>query len=150
MNRTFFLSCATLGPLGYLPMPGTVGSLAALALIYANVWYAQPLVAGLAVVIAAVIAYVIISRAAPAHELSQDPQSIILDELVGCMVTFLWVPLTIKTMLIGFILFRLLDIFKPFGIARLERLGGALGIMADDIAAGIISNILLRILMYYL
>ncbi len=74
-----------------------------------------------------------------------DPQFIILDEVLGIFITFIAMPLTWVTLLLGFILFRCFDIFKPLGIRKLERTEGPWGIILDDLAAGILAHIILRI-----
>jgi len=54
-----------------------------------------------------------------------------------------------QSMLLGFLLFRFFDIFKPLGIKKCEQLNGQWGIMLDDVVAGIVSNVLLRLLLAY-
>jgi phosphatidylglycerophosphatase A len=74
-----------------------------------------------------------------------DPKPVVLDEFAGMWLTMLvggsgdWVPMGI-----GFVLFRMLDIAKPFGIRRLERMAGWRGIIADDLAAGLAAGIAVR------
>ena len=75
-----------------------------------------------------------------------DSPRIVIDEAASAMVTFAGLSLTPLTLLIGFILNRLLDIVKPFPAARIQRVGGGWGIMLDDLIAGIYSNLLLRII----
>ena len=78
-----------------------------------------------------------------------DSQRIVIDEVVGQMITFVVaagrVPLPAIDVAVGFGLFRLFDIVKPFPIRRLERLKGGMGVMADDIGAGIYALVLLLI-----
>jgi phosphatidylglycerophosphatase A len=68
----------------------------------------------------------------------KDPGAVVIDEVAGQLVTFLFVPLYAPrvALLVGFVAFRLFDIWKPYPIRRLENLGGGLGIMADDLLAG--------------
>jgi len=85
-----------------------------------------------------------------AGELSQvwgeDPRRVTIDEISGIMVTFFLINPDIKRLILGFILFRLFDIVKfPF-IKSLEKIKGGFGIMLDDVIAGAISNIILRII----
>ena len=68
-----------------------------------------------------------------------DPSYIVLDEILGQLATFFYVPLTPLNLVLGTFLFRILDIFKPFGIRRLENLPHGVGILADDLAAGILA-----------
>ncbi len=79
-----------------------------------------------------------------ARELGQrDPQSIVWDEIVGVQVALLGSPLAPWPFLFGFVLFRCFDIFKPFPLRRLERLPGGVGIMADDVGAGVYTALIL-------
>jgi phosphatidylglycerophosphatase A len=78
----------------------------------------------------------------------KDPSKVVLDEVIGMWITMMFVPLSIFNLLLGFGLFRLFDIAKPFGIRKLESLKGGVGVMADDILAGIYANIVLQIIIY--
>ena len=70
-----------------------------------------------------------------------------LDEIVGMMVTLMGIPFTHETALLGFVLFRLLDILKPPPVRTLQdTLPGGAGVVMDDVGAGIIGNIVLRII----
>ncbi|MBE8215522.1 MAG: phosphatidylglycerophosphatase A [Endozoicomonadaceae bacterium] len=77
-----------------------------------------------------------------------DHPAIVWDEFCGYWLTMLFVPFSLKWGLVGFILFRLFDIFKPWPIHVLERLPGGWGIMADDLAAGILAGIVLQLLIF--
>jgi len=74
-----------------------------------------------------------------------DPGFVVIDEVAGQMIALIAVPLNWKYLLAGFILFRGFDITKPFPLRRLERLPGGIGIMMDDVGAGIYALILLQI-----
>ena len=78
----------------------------------------------------------------------KDPSKVVLDEVIGMWITMMFVPLSFLNVLIGFILFRFFDIAKPLGIRKLESLKGGIGVMADDILAGIYANISLQIIIY--
>ena len=73
-----------------------------------------------------------------------DPARGVIDEWVGMWITVLFLPVTWSWMLAGFLLFRVLDIYKPFGVRKIEAWPGGWGIMFDDIAAGVIGFILLN------
>jgi len=73
---------------------------------------------------------------------------VVLDEVVGMLLTLAFIPLTWSGIAAGFLLFRLLDIVKPPPARQLETLPGGLGIMMDDVMAGIYGNIALRLLIY--
>ncbi len=80
---------------------------------------------------------------------TKDPGCIVIDEIAGMMVTFLGLPFDMVTALAGFLLFRVFDILKPFPIRLLERrLPGGLGVVMDDVAAGVCANVVLRILIF--
>jgi phosphatidylglycerophosphatase A len=79
-----------------------------------------------------------------------DPGCIVIDEIAGMMVTLIGLPVSPITLVSGFIIFRILDILKPFPIRNIDkRIPGGLGVVADDVAAGIIANLLLRGLFYF-
>ena len=132
------LRIATLGPLGWCrPAPGTAAT--ALAGIPAA-WicgHFHPLVQ-LAVVVAVFVVGCRASTVA-AEELGEgDPRGVVIDELAGYLVTMLWLPVGMKSLLLAFAAFRLFDIMKPWPVNVLDRqLKGGFGIMADDVAAGL-------------
>jgi phosphatidylglycerophosphatase A len=76
----------------------------------------------------------------------KDDRRIIIDEILGYLVTMLWVPLSPFSIVTGFILFRFFDILKPYPIRHLERVKYGFGVVLDDVMAGICSNIILRLL----
>ena len=81
----------------------------------------------------------------------KDPGCIVIDEIAGMAVTFVGLPFNLTTALIGFIIFRILDISKPFPIRTLDkRVSGGVGIVIDDVVAGIFANLLLRLIMVYI
>jgi phosphatidylglycerophosphatase A len=115
--------------------PGTVGSLAAVAIAYLLPWPAPTF----AIAAAAITPLGIWAAGVTASQLHrEDPGSVVIDEVAGQWLTLAGATaLNWKSLLIGFALFRLFDIWKPFPVNRLERLPGGLGIMADDLAAGV-------------
>ena len=70
-----------------------------------------------------------------------DPKEIVIDEMVGVLIAVFLHPKTFETLLIGFILFRFFDIAKPSFVGKMEKLPGGLGIMMDDVMAGILASI---------
>lgn len=74
----------------------------------------------------------------------KDPGIVVVDEVAGQWVTLLALPLTPVTAVVGFLLFRAMDIAKPWPARDLERVRGGWGIMADDVAAGVYAHLLLR------
>jgi phosphatidylglycerophosphatase A len=79
------------------------------------------------------------------HEWGKDPKQTVIDEMVGIWVTLLGGPLSWIHLLAAFVLFRVFDIAKPFGIRRLESLGQGWGVMLDDVLAGVYANIVIQI-----
>jgi phosphatidylglycerophosphatase A len=80
----------------------------------------------------------------------KDPKPIVIDEVVGQLITFLFLPSTagVGLLIVGFFSFRAFDIFKPYPIRHLEGLKGGLGIVADDVLAGAYAAILMALLTY--
>jgi len=75
---------------------------------------------------------------------SDDPSFVVVDEIAGQMTALLFVPVTLVNTMAGIALFRAFDIWKPLGIRRLEKLKDGVGIMADDLAAGFLSCLILH------
>ena len=129
---------------GYSPVaPGTAGSLVGLLLFL-------PLAGrALWIQLAAVVAVTILGGLAGGRLATtlgaKDPGVVVVDEVAGQWITFLALPMTPVIAVAGFLLFRVMDIVKPWPARALERLPGGLGIMADDVAAGIYAHLLLRL-----
>lgn len=123
--------------------PGTVGTLAALPLVWA-LSFAGPLFYMAFVV----FLFPIGLWAAEAYEHisgRHDSKEIVIDEVLGILITMTWLPMTWQAIGLGFVLFRVLDILKPFPIGLIDKkVQGGLGVIADDVVAGIIANIALQ------
>ena len=79
----------------------------------------------------------------------EDAGEIVIDEVAGLIITFIGLPFTLKTMIAGFVIFRAFDILKPFPIRTLEKkIAGGLGVVLDDVLAGIYGNLILRLAIY--
>jgi len=144
--KTIQKTLVTLGPIGSLPAPGTMATLVTLPLAVGlsllNIhWFLQ---LGFATIIA-VGAYFLIKSVYNFYY-QPDPAEIVLDEVAGTLFIFIGLPITWYGIIIGFFLFRLLDISKLFGLTYLERLPGATGIMADDLVAAGLTNLILRLI----
>jgi len=74
----------------------------------------------------------------------KDHQRVVIDEVAGMWLAMVGVPITGTSLLVGLVLFRFFDIRKPLGIRRLEQLPGGLGVMLDDVLAGLYANLLLQ------
>jgi phosphatidylglycerophosphatase A len=137
------LVLATMGGVGYLPgMPGTWGSLAALPLWWLLA-HLDPWGYGLAV-LGMVAASVWAAGAAEQYLGEVDHPAIVLDEAMGLLVALAFIPLKWQWVVFGFAFFRALDILKPYPIRYVERLPGGLGVVLDDVAAGIMGRLLLE------
>ncbi len=122
--------------------PGTIGTLVGLPLIWLLSSASPSIAVGLVFVFG--LLSVCIAGRASRNLGSEDDASIVIDEIAGFLVAMVLVPLTVWTALAGFVIFRLLDILKPFPIGWLERrVKGGAGIVADDVAAGVLTEILL-------
>ena len=153
------LAIATAFGLGYLPKaPGTFGSLGGVALtalfwfrflpsksfdIYVHdVYFVVPPPGAMAILFVLLISGmgVVVATRAARYLGKKDPQVVVIDEVSGQLITYLGIGSAManwKYLLLGFILFRVFDIWKPFPARQAESLPGGLGIMADDWIAGI-------------
>jgi len=127
--------------------PGTFGSIAGL-LFCLFLSRASFLFASLIVVVFIIFAVWIAGEAEKIIK-QKDPGRIVIDEIAGIMVTLLGLPFNYISVISGFFIFRILDIIKPFPIRTIEnKLSGGAGIVMDDVAAGFLSNCLLRAIFY--
>ena len=137
--------CATFLGLGYLPMPGTLATLGTLPLVGALSllsWkFSLPL-----------LGFLFLLAVFSAHSYDRqcsrsDASEIVIDEVLGFLIALYLLPFTLWNLLIGFCLFRLLDIFKPFPISYVDkRIRGGWGIVLDDVLAGLATQFLLRLI----
>ena len=128
---------ATCGYLGYVPIaPGTFGSAAGLA-VFAAVRATGSTTVEVAV-IAVILAIGIWSGTVAEHHFGGvDPGPVVIDEVFGMLITLALLPVTVTGAIVGFLVFRVLDVVKPWPSAGFEKLPGGLGVMADDgMAAG--------------
>jgi phosphatidylglycerophosphatase A len=134
------------------PGPGTWGSAAAV-MIWAVLgrWTAaqfQWMVLGALAMLAVAVGIPAATRFARASQL-QDPQSVVVDEVAGQWITVLFAPVSWKTLLVGFILFRAFDILKPPPVRQLERLPEGMGIVMDDVAAGLYALLVMQLVLHF-
>ena len=139
---------ATGGYVGRFPFaPGTVGSLVGIPIVYALSFLSWPT----ALIITALLTLLAVWAAdsAEGQLKTKDPGCIVIDEIAGMVVTMLGLPFSVGNCVAGFFLFRIFDIIKPPPARQLERrLKGGWGVVMDDIAAGVMANIVLRIGIY--
>jgi phosphatidylglycerophosphatase A len=143
MNKVSRL-IATLFYIGYCPIaPGTAGSFAAMILyLFLPVSIVAHQYFWLVVLLFIPISFYFTGRAEKRME--RDDKRIILDELIGYFVSILFLPRSLAIAVIAFALFRLFDIFKPEPIKSIQDLKGGLGIVMDDVLAGVYSNLILQ------
>jgi phosphatidylglycerophosphatase A len=131
---------------GCIPViPGTFGTLPGLPLCYL---LAQMPVAVAALSVVLLIAAAIwIAGEAEKTFGQKDPGKIVIDEIAGLAVALLGLPFDLFHVLTGFVVFRLIDAWKPFPLRSMEkRLSGGVGVVMDDVGAGIYTHILVRLL----
>jgi phosphatidylglycerophosphatase A len=134
--------------LGKIPKaPGTWGTLLgipcawAMATFLSPIWY---MVVTVAFVLFASFVAEMYERSMGAH----DPKEIVIDEVVGYVIAMTWLPLNWHSFVAAFITFRFFDILKPGPIRRIDqKVKGGFGTVLDDVAAGLISSVLLQVLL---
>ena len=138
---------ATLGPIGYMPFaPGTYGTLAALVCVMV---FSPSLQSHFLLFVIITIVGSFASTAAERAFNQKDSSRIIIDEVAGFFIATLAVPHSTPLLIAAFILFRFFDILKPLMIRKLESaLSGGVGVMADDILAGLYANIILQVYLH--
>ena len=149
MNKKTVTLLATFFGSGRLPKsPGTWGTLATIPLWYVLAQlHAIPY---MVVVLLLCVAAILIAQAYENMTNTHDSKEIVIDEVVGFLITMTWLPLTWQSLIAGFILFRIVDIVKPPPIRQLDqKVKGGVGVVIDDIAAGIVCNIILQLVYTY-
>jgi phosphatidylglycerophosphatase A len=132
------------GYIGFFPFaPGTAGSAAGIG-VYLILRTAGLLSLELPVIVALYILGVVFTAEAERALGCVDAGPIVIDEVMGMLLTLAFIPVGWFGMLVGFLLFRALDVYKPFPAGRLEHLHGGFGVMSDDAMAAIYANLLLR------
>ncbi len=147
MKKLLAIFIASGAFIGYFPIaPGTMGSLLALLII----WYLKsfPWI----VLVLTTIALLVIGIWAAGETCQilkkKDASQVVMDEIVGMMITMVGLPLTPYWLVIGFFVFRILDIVKPSPAKYFdEKVAGGVGVMMDDVIAGIYGNIILQLMM---
>jgi phosphatidylglycerophosphatase A len=146
----FAVFLATVAYCGYFPVaPGTVGSAAGLV-VYLVVWWTRSPVVEIALIAATFVVGAWAATHAERFFGGIDPGPVVIDEVLGMLLTLAFIPAGWTAMLAGFVLFRVFDVIKPYPANRLEQLHGGFGIMADDAMAGIYANLSLRLLIWLL
>lgn len=142
MRWTVYSFATGLGS-GYAPKaPGTAGSavgICAVWLCWPHLSLSARILVGLVITGLGVWASTLVERDLDSH----DPQTVVIDEIAGIWITMLFFPSTWTAMALGFVLFRLFDIWKPYLIGRAGHLPAGWGVMADDVLAGVAAALVL-------
>jgi phosphatidylglycerophosphatase A len=134
---------ATAAGAGYSPFaPGTAGS--AVGIVIYLLTRAWPLNLQIALVVLVTVAGVFASTVAARHFAREDPAEVVIDEVAGQLITLLGTGFGLGGAIVGFFVFRILDVFKPWPASRFERFPGGLGIMADDVMAAVYGNLIMQ------
>jgi phosphatidylglycerophosphatase A len=146
----FAVFLATVAYCGYFPVaPGTVGSAAGLV-VYLLVWWTRSPLIEVGLIAAIFVVGTWAATHAERYFGGIDPGPVVIDEVLGMLITLAFIPVGWTAALAGFVLFRVFDVIKPFPANRLETFHGGFGIMADDAMAGVYANLVLRLLIWLL
>ena len=134
------------------PGPGTWGSAATVLLWWLLARWIAPgwlpwaaILLALAAILAGIPAATRVARASG----RKDPQFVVIDEVAGQLITLIAAPVAWQSLLLGFILFRGFDIVKPWPVRSLERLPEGVGIVVDDVAAGLYGLAVMQIVLHF-
>ena len=143
------VAIATVGGAGFFPVaPGTVGSAIAVGVyLLTDHW---PALWQAALVLAVTVIGVAASERTAVALGRKDPGPVVIDEVAGQLTTLLWTGAGVGGAALGFLVFRALDIIKPWPAGRFEALPGGVGIMADDVMAGIYGNLIMLLAIRFL
>ena len=149
MKDRLCLTFASFFYIGYIPgAPGTYASLATTILFFLFDRFRGGVVPVLHLSAVGIISLAgILASAAITRKTGQeDPSFIVIDEVAGQLLTFLFLPVNLLNLALGFVAFRAFDMWKPFPIRKLESLEEGVGVMADDLLAGVYGNVLLHLI----
>jgi phosphatidylglycerophosphatase A len=147
IKNIFIYAICSVGGSGYFPKaPGTFASLLATITYF----FVNPHWQTLSLLIVTSLVLGILLTPYIEQNSGKDPSLIVIDEVAGQWLAFLFLPQNNLAILItGFILFRIFDIWKPLGINKLQSIKSGWGVMLDDILAGVYANIILQVLIFY-
>jgi phosphatidylglycerophosphatase A len=138
--------------IGFLPLaPATWASLATALVLFAIPGGLEPVGTGIAILV--LLPLSIWASGEAEGDLGRDAHPIVIDEVLGMLISVWGVPYARSPALVlgvGFVLFRVFDVLKPFGIRRSQDLPGGWGVVVDDVLAGIASNLVLRLALGFL
>lgn len=138
-----YMLMATVGGIGFIPAaPGTLGTVPAALLVWL---LPMPMAIHVLLTVGVTVAGIIVSGEAEAVLGKKDPGCIVIDEFAGYLVAMAFLPPTPGYVIAAFVLFRAFDILKPYPINKLQSIKGGMGVMIDDLAAGLAANIILQL-----
>jgi len=131
---------------GYLPLiPGTFGSIAGIGIFYLLNGISWP---GYFLFIFCLMALGLLTSGRMEKLLNKkDPGCVVIDEVMGMLIALSFLPVEPKIVILAFLMFRILDTLKPYPAGKLQDMHGAIGVMGDDLVAGIYANIVLQIIL---
>lgn len=145
MRNFLVKTLSTFFYVGFLPLiPGTIASLVGVAIFYftgGNFWIMTLLAASIMI-----LGFTVSGKAEKLFN-KKDAKCIVIDEVAGMLLSLMFLPFDIKYVIAAFVLFRLLDILKPYPANRIQDLKGSMGIMGDDIVAGLYTNLIMLIIL---
>ncbi len=140
---------ATVGGTGHVPFaPGTAGSAVGLGIYLAMHYLGMPASFQIGLTVAIIIGGTWAAGEAARHFQQEDPGQVVVDEVAGQLVTLVLTGAALKGALVGFLVFRALDVIKPWPSSRFERLHGGIGIMADDVMVALYGNLILQAILH--
>ena len=145
--KRLILALATIGGIGFFPFAsGTLGSAVAMIPYYFCRHHAL-------LYITVTLGFVFVglwsSGRAEKYLGEKDPHAVVIDEVAGYLIAAAFLPSFWGYPVAAFFLFRLFDVWKPFPIRQSQNLGGGLGIMIDDVLAGLLTNFILQVVYYF-
>ena len=147
--KNILVSIATFFNVGRIPLaPGTWASMITAGIFYLLVPYIQIPMTGILSLIIITLLGIPAATAAEARFNRKDPGECVIDEVAGQLLCLIFIPHSWPYYLSAFLVFRIFDILKPFPIRRVEKISGGLGIMLDDLIAGIYTLAVIRIFIW--
>ena len=143
MKNKIISLIVTFGGLGNVRyFPGTLGSLAGLFLGVFIIFFFNHNIFLMSFFILTLIGIFATDEYLKSSK-NNDPQEVVIDEVLGQWIAIAFVPLTVSSLILAFVIFRILDIGKPFPINKIEAIKGYIGVIGDDILAGVITAIVI-------
>lgn len=145
MRSLFIKTLSTFFYVGYLPLiPGTFASIVGVFLFYLT---KNSVFIYILFTLSWMLLGLSISGEAEKIFNKKDAKCIVIDEMCGMFLSLIFIPYDLRLIIVALCLFRILDTLKPYPADRLQNFGGSIGIMGDDIVAGIYTNIILQIVL---